>query len=204
MRIKHFSRIRWIDFFKSNIILVFHYFLFLASFIVGVLSVLFDFTIFDSTYLAELFNSEVLADYWTVFKYCFLICFVIVSAVYFLSFYPFGAPLTVIVYISFSFIVGFIATSICNLFGFSGLAFNVVSFVIPTIIFAIVFSLISSASVSFSTNVATMIFKNKSIVEFRQKTKDVFILYLILTVIVVLNSLLASFLIMIISGIITV
>ena len=203
MRINHLTKIRWVDFLKSNVVLVLHYFLFLAAFVFGALSVMLDYNWFDSTHIGEVFNNGLITDYWNLFKYCFLVCFAIITAVYFFSFYPFGAPITIIIFTLYSFVVGFISASVCRDYGFRGLAFNTVSLVVPTIIFAIVFALLSSASVSFSVNVANIIFKNKAAIDIKQKTKDVFILYLILTVIVVLNSLLTSFLIMIISRIIT-
>ena len=204
MRINHFSKVRWIDFFKSNIVLSFHYIIFLASFLIGAFSVIFDFSLLSSNFLLEFINGEALSDYWSVFKQCFYICFAIITAVYMFSFYPFGAPLTTVVFTAFSYVVGFVSTSVCSLYGIKGFVFNTLSFVLPTVIFTVACAMLSSASVSFSTNVASVIFKNKAVVEIRQKTKDIFLLYLILSVVVILNSFLASFLIMIISKIITI
>ena len=203
MRINHFAKIRFVDFIKSNVVFVFHYFLFILTFTIGAFAVIFNFSFID-TALVESFVKQFLEfDLWIAFKYCLISNLFVITVLYFLSFYPFGAPIIIFVFATVSYCLGSVFAIICREYGFSGILFNLLALTLPIVINLVEYVLVFSASLSISTNIARLIFSNNCVIELRQRTKDLFVLYLIIVFAISLNSLLLSFLITLLSVIIT-
>ena len=203
MRINHFSKMRFVDFFKTNVVFIFYYLLFLISFLIGSLAVIFNFSFVNTDIVLNFIDFIINFDIWTVFKQCVTFTGLILTIIYLLSFYSFGSPIIVFVFTAVSYFIGLLFTIICKEFGLAGLLFNSLSLILPVLIVLIILTLISSASISYSTNIVRFIFNNKNVIDIKQKTTDLFVLYLILIFVTSLNSLLFAFLTTFLDKIIT-
>lgn len=202
MRINHFAKINYLNFIKTNAIIVFHYFVFLFSFILGSLTVLFDFSFID--------NSDFTVHIFDYFEQDYLSCFcnqlifnlIVVFVIFLLSFYPFGAPFTVCVFSLYAQSVGCLVTAVCKHFGFKGVLLNVTAYIIPFAMLSFVYALISSASISFSYSVLSTVF-GKTVIDIKQKAKDLLLLFIILIIVITVIASFSALLAMLFNGFIT-
>lgn len=195
---RRISSVNLVSFLKSNGLFVFHYIVYLISFLFGSLSVVFSFSFTDSSEFNSLISSYFNLDFWGCFVNQFLLNLLILTILYFLSFYPFGAPLSVFVFSFYSLGVGCLLTAVCKHIGAKGLMISLIRFVLPFIANLFIYSLLSSAAISYSHLLLQAIFGKKSIPDFNRKTKDTFLLYIILIFAAFIVALVASLLNMIV------
>ena len=194
MRINRFAKISFIDFVKSNSMLLFQYFVFLISFIFGSLTVHYGYA-FDSNDEFSKFILECLSyNFLDNLKFNFLFSFAVLCLMLLLAYYPFGAPFIVAIIALNSMGTGCLMSSVCRIYSAKGLAFNIITFLLPLILRAIIFAIFASVAVYNSCSMARIALSGNSPINFKQKSKDMLLLYLILIAASALIAVIAAFL----------
>lgn len=194
MRINRFAKISFIDFVKSNSMLLFQYFVFLISFIFGSLTVHYGYAFDTNDEFSKCILGCMSLDFFDSLKSNFLFSLVALCLMMLLAYYPFGAPLIVTVTAINSMGIGCLMSSVCRYYGAKGLAFNIITFLLPSLLRSILFATFASVAIFHSCSLASIALFGNSPINFKQKSKDMLLLYLILIAASALIAVIAAFL----------
>ncbi len=196
------SKAHFFSFVKANGMFVFHYIVYLVSFVFGCLTAAFSYS-FKNTDFLSVFYTFVNVDFWSGFLNSLLFNLAVLLFMYIVSFYPFGFPLVLSAYSVYSMGCGCLMASVCRFIGVKGIVVNGILFLIPLISLAFVFCLMSCASMSYSYGLIGMVFGKVSSTDTVRKTKDTFILFLVLVFVVALICLIMALLKLYVAEILT-
>lgn len=194
MRINRFAKISFIDFVKSNSMLLFQYFIFLISYVFGSLTVHYGYAFDSNDEINKCILDCLSLDFFDNLKSNFLFSVIVLCLMLLLSYYPFGAPLIVTVTALNSMGIGCLMSSVCRSYNTKGLIFNIITFLLPSILRSIIFAIFASVAIFHSCSLASIALFGNSPINFKQKSKDLLLLYLILVAASAFIAVIAAFL----------
>ena len=162
---------------RRNTPFLFHYILFIVSFVFGLLTVVFDFAFNGGDTFAELLSKTVNNSYLTNFLSYLFACLIMSTTIVLCGFFTFGAPLSVAVFIAYGLGNGAMFAFVCRQCGAVGIAVNLALFLVPSVLTFIMLTLISSSSAYVSTGLAAAVFSNRSLVGIKGRISDMMLLH---------------------------
>lgn len=179
---------------------LFHYVIFIISFLFGVLAVKYKFVFSDISAFSKLLADTVNSTYLENFISYFAVNTIIAVLFCLCGYFTFGSVLSTSLFIAYSIGNGALYALICRQCGAVGIAVNLTLFLVPTVLIFLLFTVISTSSAYFSNGLAVAVFTNRSLIGIKSRMNDMLLLLVVSLPCIALISALRALFILIFSG----